>query len=175
MAHVTLLPFSAPEMEPDQNAVLVGGDVGCGKVVNDGRMVLSFDDTAEEAVITPTYQMPGQYAGGTLKATAMVIFEDEVIATSDAIFDIAVEAITPGDSGNVLISDTFDSLNVGNKVSPPTSTGYLTSFTVTLTNKDSVAAGDAVRFAVRRDIDLDSDTCVNDVYIVSLEIWEDTA
>ncbi len=174
MAHVTLLPFSAGEMVPDQNAVLVSGDVGCGKVISYGRTVLAFDKTNEEAAITPTVQMPGQYAGGTLMATATVIFENDIIATSDAIFDIGVEAITPGDTGNVLISDTFDTLNTGNKVSPP-SAGYLTSFTDTLVNKDSVTVGDAVRFAIRRDTDLDSDTCNSDVYIVSLEIWEDTA
>ena len=173
MAHVTLLNFAGSSLIPD-NSPITAGDKPCGIKFLKDRGVAVFDDTDEEAALTPPMSMPGQYAGGTLMATLKVIFASEITVTDEAVFDVAVEAVTPGDALDLDAGRGFDALNTANEVDPPGTAGHQTSFDDTLANKDSVAAGDEVSFLVRRDTDHANDTCTGDVYISSIEIWEST-
>jgi len=43
---------------------------------------------------------------------------------------------------------------------------------ITLTNADSVAAGDYVRIAINRDADNGSDTATGDAYLLAVEVRE---
>lgn len=172
MAHVTLLNFDAGCLLGDDKP-LVAGDAPCGKKLVQNRWVATFDDTDEEAAYTPSVQMPGQYAGGTLMATLTVMFESEVTATDEAVFDVSVEAVTSGDAVDFDAGRSFDSVN-SVEVDPPGTAGYIVTQDVTLTNKDSVAAGDHVTFHIRRDCDLAADTATDDAYILGIEIWEST-
>ena len=173
MAETTLLIFDAGSFIPDE-VPIVGGDAPIDKVYLLGRMVAAFDDTDEEACFTPTAQMPASYAGtGTLKATLKIIFASEVTATDEAVFDVSVEAVTSGDAVDLDAGRSFDSVNSG-EVDPPPAAGYEVDLTITLANKDSVAAGDEVVFHIRRDTDHANDTCTGDAYVSSIRIHEDS-
>lgn len=177
MAHVTLLNIPASAMIPDQDALLVAGDVGASFASHKGKPVLSFDDTAEEAAITPWYVMPGQYAAGTLKATLKAYAAAAGDGSETTDFEVYVAAVTAGDAHDLNSADEFtDSANeVTGGTVIPTDQGYGFDITITLGNKDSVAAADAVRFGIRRDTDDgDDDDSTGDIYIGALEIWEDT-
>ncbi|MCL4822575.1 MAG: hypothetical protein KJZ57_00025 [Anaerolineales bacterium] len=55
----------------------------------------------------------------------------------------------------------------------PGTAGYIDQFTATLTNKDSVAAGDYVRIRLMRDADDGTnDTASGDCYVLMAEIRE---
>lgn len=172
MAHVTLLTIPASAFVPDQNAQLVAGDVGAVFTSHIGRPVLAFDDTAEAAAVSPEYAMPGQYAAGTLKATIMLYMASDT--ANDVAFDLFIEAITPLDTLDLEAASGWDSANSGTVSLSGTTAGDLVALTITLTNKDSVAAADLVRFGVRRDTDSANDDASGDAFIASIEIWEDT-
>jgi len=173
MAHVTLLTMPASAFIPDQNAQLVAGDVGASWVSHKDRPALSFDDTAEEAVVSPEYSMPGQYAGGTLKATGFIYAADD--NSNGCVFDFFIEAITPLDTLDLEAAVSWDAANSSGDIDlNGTTVGDLIAFTVTLTNKDSIAAGDLFRLGVRRDTDHANDDASGDIYLSSVEIWEDT-
>lgn len=174
MAHVTLLNFSANAMIGDSNAQLVGGDAPATLDEFLDRPVLAFGDTDEEAALTLETKMPGQYAAGTLKAT--IDFFTASDNTNDLAMDVFVEAKTPGsDTLDMETASSWDSANSGTVSVNGTTAGDPLSLTITLANKDSVAASDLVRFGIRRDCDSANDDIIGDVYVTNLEIWEDTA
>ena len=90
-------------------------------------------------------------------------------STNSTYWEVAVEAITPGDSVDLDSTTSFDSVNTGN-VAMPSTQGYQTSVTITLTNGDSVAAGDYVRISVARDADNASDNFAADAYVSVVEL-----
>lgn len=174
MAHVTLLNFPASSLVGDNDAQLVGGDAAAPHTSKKGRPVLSFDDTAEEAALSPPVAMPGQYAAGALKATLFLFAASD--ASNGCVFDVGVEAVTPNsDTLDLESATSWDTLNSSGDIDlSGTTAGDLVTATITLTNKDSVAAGDLVRFGVRRDTDHANDDAVGDVTLAAMEIWEDT-
>ena len=173
MAHVTLLNFPANALVGDNDENLVAGDGAATFSNHNGRPCLAFDATAEEAVLTPEVAMPGQYAGGTLMATAFFAMDSD--ATNHIVLDVGVEATTPNaDTIDMETADSWDTINAGTMSVGGTTAGDPLSLAVTLTNKDSVAAGDLVRFGIRRDCDSGNDDASGDLYLYALEIWEST-
>lgn len=81
---------------------------------------------------------------------------------------MAVEAITPGDAVAMHSTDSFDAINSTNSTTVPGTLGYEGAISVTLTNNDSSAAGDYVRFSLTRD--QVNDTAAGDMYVLSMEI-----
>lgn len=173
MAHVTLLNIPASAMVGDQDAQLVGGDAAAMHGSKVGRPLLVFDDTDEAAALTGEYEMPGQYAGGTLMATVHYFTASD--NTNDIAWDVFVEAKTTGtDTLDMETASSWDTANSGTASVGGTTAGDPLSLDITLANKDSVAAGDLVRFGLRRDTDSGDDDIVGDVYVSTLEIWEST-
>ena len=173
MAHVTLLNFPASALIGDNDAQLVAGDVGAPHASFLGRPVLSFDATAEEAALTPSFSMPGQYAGGTLIATLHLFAASE--ATNGAVFDVFVEAVTPDtDTLDLEAASGWDTANSAIIEFGATTAGDAVDLQITLANKDSVAAGDLVRLGVRRDTDSGDDDASGDIFLTALELWEST-
>ena len=171
MAHTTLISIP-PEAFHGDSVPIVGGDGQAALSYILGAWVLAFDDPDEEAVLSPRYEMPGGYAGGTVKADLYVMFASEVTVTDEAVLDVSVEAVTTADALDLDAGRSFDSVN-SIEVDPPATAGYMVKVTVTLTNADSVAAGDMVTFHIRRDTDAGADTCTGDAYILAFEVWED--
>jgi len=174
MAHsADLLIIPASAFIGDNDAQLVGGDVLAPLSAKKGRPVLVFDDTAEAAATSPEYAMPASFAGGTLKATVFGFAATN--AADGVVFDVFVEAKTPDtDTLDLETATSWDSANSsGDWDLSGTTAGDPTDIEVTLTNKDSVAAGDLVRFGIRRDTDHANDDASGDFYILAIVIWED--
>lgn len=121
---------------PAQNAVATY-DIPC----------LDFDDTTVETCQSIPVQIPAEYASGTLYLDVWYIMK--TATTGSVAFRAYVMAITSGDAVDLDAGDSYDSANQGNSSVPGTA-GYATKITITLTNKDSVAAGDWVRIKLDR-------------------------
>lgn len=165
----TLLNFPASSMIGDQDAQLVAGDAAALHANKVGRPVLVFDDTDEAAAVTPEVEMPSQYTGSGLKAVVHFFMASD--AANDIALDVGVEAKTPNaDTLDLEAASSWDTLNSGTKSLAGTTAGDPLTLEITLTNAGSVAAGDLVRFGVRRDTDSGNDDASGDLYITAIEI-----
>lgn len=173
MAHTTILPFTANAMIGDNDAQLVAGDLSAIHSIFNGRPVLLFDATDEEAALTPEVPMPAHYAGGVLSMD--IHFFTIADNTNDLAMDAYVEAKTPNvDTLDMETADSWDTANSGTMSVSGTTAGDPQRLSITLTNKDGVVAGDLVRFGIRRDTDSGNDDIVGDVVVMAIEIWETT-
>jgi len=164
----TLLQFDAANFDGD-NVPVTAGDKAAYFDVLQGRTVLVYPDGSDEyAAVTRAVEMPQQYAAGTL--TAKIGYFTG--ATANGIqLEVYVEAVTDGDATDLDAGTSFDAANTANPTVPATA-GYIDVASITLTNKDSVAAGDMVRFLLRRDVDHANDTAAASVYVLWLAIQE---
>lgn len=109
-----------------------------------------FDADTDEFIVT-SFIVPNNYVG----TPVLRIFYKCTTATSGtAAFEVRVQAVSPGDATDV-DADAYDTVNTGTDVVPGT-VGYLDIVNVTLSNADSMAAGDLVTMGVNRDISADS-------------------
>lgn len=165
MARVELLQFESDSFIPPASAHPDRG-------IQQSRPFWAFDDTTVETLRSKAAQMPQRYNGGTIKADVLYIMAS---ATSGAVdIEISVEAVTEADA---LDLDSAESFATANAVTDtvPTTAGHLGIATVTLTNADSVAVGDMVRFKLERDADDAADTAAGDLRLIGISIWEDQA
>ncbi|MCC7208324.1 MAG: hypothetical protein IT323_13535 [Anaerolineae bacterium] len=131
--------------------------------VND-RMVLAFDAGTDENAYW-VFVAP-QGLTGTITVLVHYIMAS---ATSGALyFQGALEAVTPGDAVDLDATTSFDTANSGNGNVPGTA-GYEQAISITMTNADSIAAGDVVRLRLNRDADNASDTATGDAYVLAVE------
>lgn len=131
------------------------------------RPVLAFDATTDETAYWTAIAPQG--ITGTLTAVISYI----ATATTGTVgFQVQVEAVSDGDTSPDLDSATsFDAANSAS-VTVPATAGLIDQVSITLTNADSIAAGDYVRFGLNRDADGSavSDTAAGDVYVLAVEI-----
>ncbi|NIT58333.1 MAG: hypothetical protein GWN00_19530 [Aliifodinibius sp.] len=166
----TIFDFPANALVPLPNDEPASGDVPASYDDLVGRPCLRFDDTAEEAIATPEMAFP-QGVTGTL--TAKIHFFTISDNTNDVVFNVYVEAKTPdSDTLDMETADSWDTVNTVTKSVSGTTAGDPVVASVTLTNKDSVAAGDSVRFCLRRDAANASDDISGDVCVTAIEIQE---
>lgn len=167
----TLFTFSAHALIGDNDAQLVAGDVAATPNVFIGRPGLEYDDTAEEAALTGEVEMPSQYTGSGL--TAKIHFAMKSATSSNVRWDVLVEAKTPDtDTLDMEAASGWDSVNAGTAAVPGTA-GNPSDVSITLTNADSVAVGDLVRFGIRRDCDHADDAASGDAILFALTIEDD--
>lgn len=133
------------------------------------RPALSFDPTNDEYAVFTTIAPQGLV--GTLSAVLTLM--GNAAGTAATYWDVAVEAVTHGESNseNLLSADSFATTNTGN-VAMPTTQGKIVSLSITLTNADSIVAGDYVRIRVNRDANHASDQFAADAYLLGLELRE---
>jgi hypothetical protein len=133
------------------------------------RPVLGFDASTAETCYFETVAPQGLTG-----AQNMIVHYFMASATSGKVdFEVAVEAVTPGDAVDLDAADSFDTANGITAPTVPGTAGYESSFTCTLTNVDSMAAGDHVRFSLKRDAaDGTNDTATGDCYVYKVE-WRD--
>jgi hypothetical protein len=94
-------------------------------------------------------------------------------ATSGGVaFTVEIEAITTGDATDTDAGDSFAAVNTGTDATVPATAGYIDTVSVTLTNNDSIAAGDYVRFRLTRAVANASDTATGDCNVYSLEVQD---
>jgi len=166
----TILEYPAAAMMPAWPLF----DAGDGGVfmdfLNQTRQCWRFaSDDVERAIQTQVVEMPTTYTGGTLKMKLLWIANANTGAVQ---WEAYVEAITEADAFDIYANQaSWDSANTLTETVSST-LGYLMLSEITLTNKDSVAVGDSVRFALRRDADHASDTFAAYAYVFSIAIEE---
>lgn len=109
--------------------------------------ILLFDDTTAETCYW-MFQMPDTYGSSPILDLQYTMAS----ATSGTVeFEVSVMAVTDGDAADVG-TESYDTVNTASATVPGTA-GHLDKISVTLTNADSVAAGDLVIIRVSRDAD----------------------
>lgn len=131
------------------------------------RPALAFDASTDEAArwsfIAP------QSLSGTLTLVVTYIMAS---ATSGAVrFQAQLEAVTDGDTTDLDAGDSFDTANSNGETVPGTA-GYISQLSITLTNADSITAGDLARLSLNRDADGTSgtDDATGDCYVLAVEL-----
>lgn len=128
------------------------------------RSALAFDTTTSEKCRSMAFTMPAFTGTLTLKVKFCIA------ATSGNVqFRAAVEAVTSGDAINMNTTTSFDTANSSGAVSVPASTYNPKVFSITLTNNDSVVAGDEATIALDRDVTVASDAA-GDCYVTSVSL-----
>ncbi len=152
------------------NMMFPGGSARATFIVHSSlRLALAFDDTTDESVYLQTVLPPAYTGTGTLKAR--LLFYSASANSGDAGWEVAVEAVTPADTLDLETASSWDSINGGTQALSGTA-GDLTAITITLTNKDSCAAGDSFRLGISRTA-VSTDTVSGDLFLYSLELFED--
>jgi hypothetical protein len=130
------------------------------------RPVLAFDaSTAETARWT---SIAPQALTGSL--TAVITYMMASATSGGVSFDVALEAVTDGDSTDLDAGTSFDSVNNGDAGSVPGTAGFIDQISITLTNADSIAAQDYFRLALTRAVADSSDTATGDCYVLAVEL-----
>ena len=129
-------------------------------------MQVLFDDTTEEFLYW-SFRFPGDYGSG-LTAKIQYKMENALASSGSVYFDVALMAVSPGDAQDV-DADSMDTVNSGNATVPGT-VGYLGEISITLTNIDSLAAGDFIVLYLKRDADNVSDTATGDAEVIGFSI-----
>jgi len=131
-----------------------------------GRFVLAFDKDTDEAAMW-SFVAPQGLSGAL---SAVLFLASSTGSAAAAYWEVSVEAITPADA-QAVGTDSFDTANTGN-ITMPATTLYENTLSVTLTNADSIAAGDHCRLRVSRDANNGSDAYAYDAYLTLVEIRE---
>ncbi len=169
----TLLVLPASSFIGDSNAQLVAGDAAAFFDVFKDRPCLVFDDTDEAAAVSHPLVMPSQYTGTGL--TCKVHLFSASATSSNFRIDAFVEAFTPGtDTTDQETATSWDTANSASQALASTA-GRPYSLSITLTNADSVAAGDVFRLGIRRDSDHADDAATGHCYVQAVEINDDGA
>lgn len=135
------------------------------------RDYIAFDASTVEAAKSVWVAVPQNYAGGTVKVTLYLIAASATSGKFD--FDVSVEAVTAADAVDLDAGESFDSANSGD-VTVGSTAGHLFTLTITLTNKDSMAAGDYLRIKVERDADDGTnDTATGDAHLLGALLFEE--
>jgi hypothetical protein len=132
------------------------------------RPVLAFDAAVDKTCYW-TFIVPQGWTG-TITAVISYVMAS---ATSGTVgFQVQVEAVTDGDAVDLDATTSFDSVNNSASTTVPGTAGHLDQISVTLTNADSAAAADYIRFSLNRDADGSAitDSATGDAYVLAVEI-----
>jgi hypothetical protein len=131
------------------------------------RSVLAFDASTDESAMW-TFVAP-QGISGTMAAVVTYCMASATSGKVD--FEVAIEAVSDGDSLDLDASTGYATANTITAPTVPGTAGYIDQFSCTLTNDDSIAAGDLVRLKLTRDADDGTnDTATGDCYLLSVEV-----
>jgi hypothetical protein len=128
------------------------------------RPVLAFDAATNEACQW-TFVAPQGLTGAI---TAIISYIMASAVSGDVDVDVALEAVSDGDAVDLDAGDSFDSVNSVDNTTVPGTAGYIDQISVTLTNADSIAAGDLCRVQLTRDAA--SDSAAGDMYVLGVEL-----
>ena len=106
------------------------------------------------------FQMPDTYSG-TLYAT--LIWSMDTATANNVTWEVSVMANADGET---IETDSFDTVN-SSTVAVPGTAGHQKTTTITLTNKDSVAASEMVMIRVKRN----DNSAAGDAELLGLRIW----
>ena len=111
-----------------------------------------FDDTTDEHIVLH-FVAPNNYVGSPV---LKVYYKATSAISGTAAFEARLSALTDADAAD-MDADAFATVNTGSATVPGTA-GYIDVISITLTNADSMVAGDHVILALNRDVSADSVT-----------------
>lgn len=132
------------------------------------RPVLAFDAATDESAYWTGVAPQGLTGALTLVVTYMM-----ASATSGAVgFQAQIEAVSDGDATDLDAGTSFDAVNNSASTTVPATAGYIDQISITLTNADSLAAGDYFRLSLNRDADGSAitDSATGDAYVLAVEL-----
>lgn len=132
------------------------------------RPALAFDASTDEAAY-----WTGVAPQGLTGTLTLVITYIMASATSGTVgFQAQLEAVTDGDAVDLDATTSFDSANNSASTTVPATAGYIDQISITLTNADSLAAGDYFRLSLNRDADGSAitDSATGDAYVLAVEL-----
>lgn len=125
---------------------------------------LAFDASTEEQCMW-SFRMPADYSSAPVLKVQYKMFS---ATTGGVAFEARIAAVSDGDAQDV-DANGFDAANVGTATVPGTA-GHLDEVSITLTNADSLAAGDFVVVYLNRDPAHASDTAAGDCEVVAVAL-----
>lgn len=125
---------------------------------------LAFDATTEEQCMW-SFRMPVDYSSAPL---VKVQYKMASATTGGVAFEARIAAVSDGDATDV-DAKGFAAANVGTATVPGTA-GHLDEVSITMTNADSVVAGDLVVLYLNRDPAHASDTAAGDAEVVAVSL-----
>ena len=128
------------------------------------REILKFSPIAQESAI---WQFIAPQGLDTSTFEALIFAYMDTATTGDIDLEGSIEAISDPDTIDMGGAESFDTLNSSLNNSVPGTAGHPMVITITLTNDDGIAAGDLVRFKLKRD---SADTAAGDFHMVGGEI-----
>lgn len=130
---------------------------------------LWFDASTEEQVCW-SFRMPADYSSSP---ALKVQYKMSSATTGGVAFEGRIAAVSDGDAQDV-DAKGFAAANVGTATVPGTA-GHLDEVSITMTNADSLAAGDFVVVYLNRDPAHASDTATGDAEVVACALTYTTA
>jgi hypothetical protein len=125
-----------------------------------------FDASTKEQLYW-SFRMPADYASGPV---LKVQFKMASAVTGNVIVEGRLAAITPGDATDA-DAKAFAAANTSSATAvPATTAGKVGEISLTLTNADSLAAGDFVVAYLARDAANGSDTAAGDMEVVAVAL-----
>ena len=122
---------------------------------------LLMDAGAEEAAMW-AFRMPVDFASGL---TAKLQYKMASATSGDIILGVQVAAVSDADAQDI-DAKGFAAANTGTQTVPGTA-GHMNEVSITVTNADSVAAGDFVIVRIYRDGDAAGDTATGDLELIA--------
>lgn len=135
--------------------------------LNNRRPVLWFDASTDE-----TCYWTGIAPQGLTGTITVVITYVMASATSGTVgIQAQIEAISDGDATDTDGTTSFDSVNNSSSTTVPGTAGYIDQISITMTNADSIAAGDYFRLSINRDADGSAitDSATGDMGVYAVE------
>lgn len=137
-------------------------------MLSNRRPVLAFDASTDETAYWTFIAPVGLTGSLTLVITYMM-----ASATSGAIgLQAQLEAVSDNDALDLDAATSFDSANNSSSTTVPGTAGYIDQISITLTNADSIVAGDYARLSINRDADGSAitDSATGDLYLLAAEL-----
>lgn len=130
------------------------------------RPALAFDAATDEYVVFTFVA----WQGLANALSAVLTLSGNAASTNSTYWEASLEA-TGAAELDIDSADSFGTVNTGNTAMPATQ-GHTVVLSITLTNNDSIAAGDLCRLKISRDANHGSDNFAADAYLLAVEIRE---
>lgn len=112
-----------------------------------GLPVLAFDAATDEFCLW-AFKLPTDHPVTTW--TAKLFYCMASATSGNVVLRVYVQAVSDGDAIDLDSAESFDTVNVSATTAVPGTAGYPDEISITLSNKDGVAAGDLVIIKVMR-------------------------
>jgi hypothetical protein len=119
-------------------------------------------DAATVEILNWSFRMPENYASGPV---VKMPYKMASATTGGIALSCHLAAVTPGDSTDV-DAKAFASVNTATDAAVPGTAGHLDTISITVTNADSVAAGDWVVLRLHREVADAADTATGDLELL---------